>query len=388
MPKVGRSALLAATMVAAPAWAQVESEPTITVSGRYVLDAIMVANDDRNRSYALHNAELVAEADLARATGISGLRAGVHLLANFGGRPNDGAGTLQGIDNIEVTDSRAKLYEAWLEKSFAGGRVSLLAGLGDLNAAFYANDAAGLLIAPAFGIGSELAATGPNGPSIFPSTALMARLNVAVGGTGYARAAVINANAGVLGDPNGVDFRFRDGVLFIAEGGTEGRGKLALGVWRYSHRQDDIRALAADGGPAQRIAQGAYLLIEHQLSGEAGKGIRLFLRTGLSEGKTTPFRGGGQMGVLIEGLIPGRPDGAFSAGLQRGTLARGYRDNLRDEGISAARHEDGIEFTYQDKLAPFLAVQPDLQYVRRVERTGDRGVWIAGLRLVLSFGDD
>jgi porin len=388
MPKWNYAAALVVTLTAAPAFAQVEPGPAVAVSGRYVVDALMVAGDDRTRGYALHNVELAADADLAKATGISGLRGGLHFLANFGGRPNDGAGTLQGIDNIEVTDARAKLYQAWLEQSFAGGRVSLLAGLGDLNADFYSNEAAGLLLAPAFGIGSELAATGPNGPSIFPSTALMVRLNVSVGAKGYARAAVINAKAGVLGDPSGIDFGFRDGVLYIAEGGMADSGKLALGVWRYSRRQDDIRAITPDGAAVQRIAQGAYMLIEHQLTGEAGKGSRLFARAGISEGKTTPFRGGWQIGVLVEGLVPGRPDGAFSAGIQRGTLARGIIDNLRDEGESPSRHEDGIEITYQDKLAPFLAIQPDLQYMHRANETGDRGVWIAGLRLIASFGGD
>src|SRR6185436_17136544 len=151
---------------------------------------------------------------------------------------------------------RLRLFELWLEQDFADGRATARAGLYNLNSEFYANEAAGLVIAPAFGIGSELAATGPNGPSIFPSTALGARVNVNFGEAGYARAAVLNANSGVIGDPGGVDWSFGDGVLTIAEAGIEGPSRLGVGLWRYSERQDDIRDADAAGAPLARRAQG------------------------------------------------------------------------------------------------------------------------------------
>ncbi|MEG8025504.1 carbohydrate porin [Sphingomonas aurantiaca] len=160
------------------------------------------------------------------------------------------AGTLQGVDNIEVAKGRAKLYEAWVEQDIAGGRAALLVGLSDLNVDFYQNDSAGLLVAPAFGIGSELAATGPNGPSIFPSTALTLRLNVAIASLGYVRAAVVNARAGVLGDAAGIDFGMHDGALLIAEAGTRTNGKLAIGGWRYTRHQDDMAACDGSGVPS------------------------------------------------------------------------------------------------------------------------------------------
>ncbi len=109
--------------------------------------------------------------------------------------PSDDAGTAQGVDNIEVSRQRARLFEAWVQQSFAGDKASVLAGLHNLNSEFYANDSAGLLIAPAFGIGSELAATGPNGPSIFPSTALAARVKWAPREDLYLQAAALNASA-------------------------------------------------------------------------------------------------------------------------------------------------------------------------------------------------
>ncbi len=73
-------------------------------------------------------------------------------------------------------------------------------------------------------------------------------------------AAVLNARAGVIGDPGGVDTEFDHGALLAAEAGWTRRGKLALGVWRYTHDQDDILDVDAAGDPVPRTAAGAYLL--------------------------------------------------------------------------------------------------------------------------------
>jgi porin len=133
----------------------------------------------------LDNINMTATLDLDRIAGWQGGTFFVNVLNNLGGRPNDLVGSIQGVNNIEVANTRLKVYEAWIEQAF--GNVTLRAGLYDLNSEFYQNDASGLLISPPFGIGSELSATGPNGPSIFPSTALAARL-AAKFGKGYAQA--------------------------------------------------------------------------------------------------------------------------------------------------------------------------------------------------------
>ncbi len=342
---------------------------------------------DRRGARVLGNVELTADGDLDRLIGWRGARVRVHLLNNHGQMFNDLAGTLQGVDNIEVSERRTKLYEAWIEQRFAGDRVSLLIGEWDLNTEFYQNDSAGLLIAPAFGMGSELSATGPNGPSIFPSTALAVRVNVAIGQTGYLQAAIVNARAGVLGDAAGIDFSMNDGVLSIIEGGSRRSGKLAIGLWRYSRPQDDLRALDASGAPVRRISQGAYLIVERRLTGNDTRGVDFFLRAGISEGRTTAFHGGFQTGVLFRGPLAGRPDGQLSLGVAQGVLSTNFRDNLRDAGERPQPAETGFEITYLDQLTPFLAVQPDLQYIHRAYTNGgSRGVLVLGVRLIASFG--
>jgi porin len=362
-------AAAAALLSASPASAD-EPAPALTLAAMYTADISGVTSGVRPRAGRyLDNLDLTADLDLEKAVGWRGAVLHAYALNNSGGAPNDIAGTLQGIDNIEVATPRLRLFELWLEQGV--GQATVRAGLYNLNSEFYANESAALLINPSFGIGSELAATGPNGPSIFPSTSLGVRVNVDLGAGRYARAAVLNAKSGVLGDPGGVDWSFGDGVLTIAEAGMEGPTRVSAGAWRYSKRQDDIRTVSPSGDPVHHHAHGAYVLGEQRMFGsEDGPEGHVFLRVGVSDGATTPFRGGWQAGVLIARPMASRPDSQISLGLQQGILNRKFRDNLRDAGGSPARAESGIELTYSDKLTRRVTLQPDLQWIHHAG--GDR----------------
>lgn len=349
--------------------------------------ASVVRGGARDPAYVLDKLNLTADADLGALVGWRGGTAHLHGMSTIGGRPNDAAGTLQGINNIEVASHHVRLFEAWVEQRL-GERTTVRTGVYDLNSEFYVNGAAGLLIGPAFGVGSELAATGPNGPSIFPSTALAVRVEHRFGHGAYGRIAVLNGSAGALGDPGGVDFSFRTGVLAIAEAGLERPGlKVAAGYWRYSQRQDDYVAVDAAGAPVRRRAYGGYVLGEVQLIG--GEDVRTwtaFARLGVSDGTTTPFRGGWQAGFLIERVFVGRPDSAFSLGANQGVTTRGYRALLGEQALRAADAETAFEITYSDRVAKWLTLQPDLQWVLdRGGEAGARGVAVATLRMTLEF---
>ena len=360
----------------------------VDLAAVYRVDVIgAVAGDAPHRGRVLHDVTVDADADLGELTGWRGATAHATLLGDFGGTPNDDVGTLQGVDNIEVSRHRVRLFEAWIEQDLGAG-ASLRAGLYDLNGEFYANDSAGLLLAPAYGIGSELAATGPNGPSIFPSTALAVRLRLQPSENTYVQAAALNAHAGVLGDPGGVDTSFDDGALLIGEVGWTGAVSVGAGGWTYSQRQDDVRELHVSGSPPRRRAAGAYVHVEHEFWAGAATGRKVtgFLRAGLSDGDTTPFRGGWQAGVLIAAPFASRPKSQLSIGVNQARLSDKFRANAADGGRRAAAAESQVEITYADTLAGRLNVQPDLQYV--IHPGGDaarRDAVIAGLRVGIEF---
>ncbi|MBU3079255.1 carbohydrate porin [Sphingomonas quercus] len=339
-------------------------QPPVVLGAAYTADIIGVfAKDYRDRTFYLDNLDVTATADLSRLIGWNGGTAHLHLLNNLGGMPNTRAGTLQGIDNIEVASQRLRVFEVWLEQA-VGKRSTVRAGLYDLNSEFYTNEAAGALLAPAFGVGSEIAATGPNGPSIFPSTALAVRIDTKLGKQGYARFAALNANASTIGDAHGVDMSFRNGALLVGEFGLEGSSKVALGLWTYTRRQDDIRAVDMSGAPVRRNAHGAYAIVQHALNDSDGPwAMQAFARVGVSDGKTTPFRGGWQAGLLVDRPLAGRPNSLFSIGANQGYLSKGYRRNLTDDGIGVRKAETAAEVTFSDQIIPHLTLQPDFQWI-------------------------
>ena len=378
------------TIMPACAQENADAGKVLSLSSAYMVDVIGVASGGVKRgARMLDNFDVVADADLDRAVGWK--RATVHasLLNNLGGRPNDLVGSIQGVDNIEVADRRLKLYEAWVEKGF-GERVTLRTGLYDVNSEFYQNDAAGLLVSPMFGVGSELAATGTNGPAIFPSTALAARLKVD-SGHAYAALAVVNAKAGTIGDIEGVDLSGRDGALLIGEAGLTGHGKLAIGAWRYTRKQPAIIPPGVTAIDQSHFSHGIYLLAEHGLLGAAeGSGPHGvgFVRLGLSDGRTTPFRGGWQAGVLLERPFAGRPASAFSFGAGNGALSSNYRLSNPAELPPLGGSETIVEVTYSDEIMKGVSVQPDIQYV--INPSADvtiRNALVLGIRLTFSWSN-
>ncbi len=337
---------------------------------------------------ALDNLDVILDGDLEKLLGWRGATLHAYLLNNSGGAPNDVAGTLQGIDNIEVGRPRTRLYELWLKTGFADGKGSALTGLYDLNSEFYSTEASGLLLAPPFGIGSEFASTGPNGPSIFPSTALAVRVRLEGEQGRYVQAAALNAEAGTVGDPEGPSTKFDNGAILIAEAGIGASWRVAAGAWFYTRRQPDLRNLDINGDPALSKAHGGYVLAEYPFvdGGETGRSVRGFARIGLSDGDTTPFNSGWQAGVLVERVFASRPDSAFSVGMEQGRLSTKQRDNTHDQGLVPADAESSLEITYSDKITPRITLQPDLQVIRRAG--GDRGaanVVVMALRMTVTL---
>lgn len=374
----------------AAAWAETEAgQGAWAHEVTYTADVMgTVRGGTAHAGRALDNLDVIVDGDLEKLIGWRGTTVHGYLLNNSGGAPNDLAGTLQGIDNIEVARPRARLYELWIQARFADDHGSVLAGLYDLNSEFYSTEASGLLLSPSFGIGSEFASTGPNGPSIFPSTALAVRARFDGGKGRYIQAAVLNAHAGTVGDPDGPSTEFDNGALVIGEAGIGDSWRLAAGGWFYTERQADLRDLDVHGDPAKSKARGGYLLAEYPLvdGGETGRSVRGFARLGFSDGDTTPFNSGWQAGVLVERVFASRPDSAFSIGLEQGVVSSKQRANTLDAGITAADAESSLEITYSDKIAPRVALQPDLQLIRHAGGDQDaRTVVVVGLRMTIDL---
>lgn len=321
-------------------------------------------------------------------------RALIQLLYNHGDKPNERYGTAQGVSNIETPVNTGKVYQAWLEQGLFGDDLTLLAGLYDLNSEFYVTDSSALFIHPAFGTGAELAQTGHNGPSIFPTTsvALRARLRL---GAGYLQGAIFD---GVPGDPDnrrGTHIRFKqgDGVLQIVEAGVgleEGKlpGKFALGTWRYSARFDDLSEVDAAGAPLRRRNRGTYLLFDYPLlalDAAAGRGVNVFLRAGDANPDINRFRWAADGGATWRGPFAARPDDAVGIGLAYERNSRKARELAVAAQGQASGGELALETDYRAQVLTWLVLQPNLQFLRRHgDGAGTLG-WLAGLRVEITL---
>ncbi|WP_343518487.1 carbohydrate porin [Sphingomonas sp.] len=306
----------------------------------------------------LDNLDLVFEADLERIAGWTGAQLHLYGLYNNGNTISDLVGDSHAVSNIETGVRALRLYEAWIDQKF-GERVSLRAGLYDLNSEFDALDASGLFVGSAHGIGTDFSQTGRNGPSIFPSTSLAARLQVEPATGWVVRAAVLDAVPGDPARPGRTVIRLREdeGALLVGELqaplGTG--GKLLLGHWRYTAPFD-----LADGSGTAAGNAGTYIRAELPLSAAPGRRIDSFARLGTAAGRFNMFDFFLSAGLKFTGWIPGRDADEFGIALAAGFTAEPYRTAT---GATAA--EIAVEATWRTQLAPWLAVQPHAQYIRR-----------------------
>jgi porin len=362
-----------AEVAAAPPGAAAPGDPpapeakAFILSGALVSDVIGISQSGKSTPVReLDKLSITANLDLEKLVHWKGATALITFQNTSGSTPNLDLGSLQGIDNNEASVRRARIFEAWVQQGF-GENASLKVGLIDMNTEFYANAASGLLIGPEFGTPSEIAATGPGGPSVFPQSSLAARLEIKPAKDLYLRVGVFNAHVGDPGDNGGVDTSFDQGVIGIAEGGwaADGKGKLALGVWGYSHKQDDVFDVNSAGDPVQHSTSGVYLISEKVLldGGDKGSIWTGFLRAGVSDGNTGPFKGSWQLGGLVAKIIPSRADSQLSFAYDQAYIGDKYRRASAAGGTPLGTSESRFEITYSDKIVDHLLVQPDLQYI-------------------------
>lgn len=365
----------------------------------------------------MRHLDLKMRADLEKLWGWKGATAYIHAIDDRGtGLNARHLGSLMGVSNIEVKVPTALFFHAWVQKTFLEEQWSLLAGLYPIDAEFSVLDSAGVLLHPAYGASADLALT--RGPSIFNHSAfgLRAKWQSPLR-TWYAMGALLDGIAGDPARPKGTHVHFGrgDGSFVIAEAGWmpiemghvfeptgpadmlqapalgahekyEGFSKYAIGAWRYSNRVDDQFDTDAAGEPKKRLSWGGYLLAERTLFAlgpEAGRYLTGFARYAFTDGDSTPIRDQLNLGVSLRGLLEGRSDDVLALAWTQARLAAKFRAaQWRDAGVATTRDESAVELTYRALVKPWLAIQPNLQWIRHPGGRADAAnATIAGVRL-------
>lgn len=328
------------------------------------------------------NLHLRSLLDLDRAAGWTGSHAYVDALWIHGGQPDAFVGDAMGVNNLAAPPN-LQLEEAWIEHNLSRANVSVLAGLYDVNSEFDRTQSGGLFLNSSFGIGPEFAQTGVDGPSIFPRTALGARVAYKPAEGVVLRAAVLDGVPLIREGDRLRAFQSRDGRLYVAElalldrPGTRppgdarlriGRnamlpmyaGKLAIGAWHYTTTFDRL----APGAARQRGATGYYAVADRTVARDphdSRHSLSLFAQLGAGDPDVARFGRYLGAGAVLAGPFASRRQDELGLAIAMARNGQPWRQQQAPRPTTAC--ERSIELSYLAQATDWLAVQPDLQYV-------------------------
>lgn len=352
-----RGALAAcAILVPEVAFANEEPASAIKFGATYVTDLIANVDGGRQRgSDWLGRADVTMSID-GSVFGWDGAEAFVDILAvhrsDFSGRF---VGDAQAVSNVQG-DSAVRPMEAWIAGPIGGG-ASVKIGMIDLNSEFDVQSVGKHFINSSHGIGPEFSQSGANGPSIFPAGATAVMLRYEDKQWAF-RLGLFDAVAGSRDDPRRAAFRFpgATGALLVAEADRKlgDAARLQFGAWRYTPKFDRIDPAA----PGQGISQGAYAMVEGPLAVLDDRRLDAWLRVGVASAHVN------EIGTYVGGgLAFGNDDRRWGLAVAHARRGHAARRAVAAAGGHSDRAETAIEFTYCIRLTPWLAVQPDVQYV-------------------------
>jgi porin len=346
----------------------------IELAATLTADGVRVARGGvERRAATLATLDAQLDLDLATLAGWPGARAHVGAIAHRGASPSAFAGDAQALDNLDLPDA-LRAGEAWLE--LGGARGSLRAGLYDLNTEFDTGEVSALFLNSSHGLGPDLAQCGERGPAVYPNTALGARAIWTAAPALTVRAALTDGAPGDPAHPGHVDLRWRagDGATVVTElerasgaGGWTG-GRVVLGAWHTTGAFHDVRDLDAAGAfPLRGGDAGAYGRLERAITRERrddAQGLSGWVRAGWARPSVNVFDRYTGGGLVYTGALPGRAADALGVAVAVAHVGSGYFRERVANGLASDWNEVAIELTYRAELAPWLAVQPDAQYIQ------------------------
>jgi porin len=362
--------LMLAGLAVGPAFAQHEPDAELRYTGDFLGD---VSGGLQRGFLGMGRLDLTLDSGDG-FMGISGLHAFTDIfLLHGGGFSQRYVGDTQIVSNVDAPYA-LRPFEAWLEASVGKG-LRLKAGLIDVNSEFDVQQVGALFLSSSFGIAPDFSQSGLNGPSIFPVTS--PGLLFAIERPQWTvRAALLD---GLPGDPLHSHNVFpsslgRDGALLVMEGERKiGDGELQLGSWFYTSKFDRL------DGRGRGQSAGQYIQYEQTLAGDEQTGL---------------WRGWARMGTAAPGVNPiglyvgggftyGTDDARYGIAIAHARL--GDHGRRAFAAASAPNHaaETAIEVTATRKLAYWLTLQPDVQYVAHPSWGIAPNALVVGLRLHL-----
>lgn len=335
---------------------------------------------------------LEADADLGRLAGLQGVQAHASV-AWIRGRSAtwEYVGDALVVSNLDGFDS-IRLYEAWLEREWAAGRLGLRAGVLAADGEFGGSEGGALFTNSGFGWSAGIAANVVNGGPIYWSPALGARAAVrpAAGWTLLAglwdgdsfdsRAGESRINEhGLHFDLDPAQGRFALAELSRAWHADDpgAHGGFRLGAWHHSadfedQRLDAAGAPIAASGNAPAVHHGnhgAYAVLEQRLWSERadrGQGLSAWGRLAIAPADRSEFWRVGDFGATWTGPLPGRDADVLGLALVNAEVSPAAVLAALDAGAAPAErpdHERVLEAIYRVRFGGRFALTPGVQWV-------------------------
>lgn len=327
----------------------------------------------------------------------------------YGGTATALSGDAQVASNIEAQPV-VQLYEAWVQQNLFDDHLSLLAGLYDMNSEFYRVGSAGLFLNSSFGIGPTFSGSGAEGPSIFPRTSFGLRVAIKPVNDLLFRVAAMDGVP--WRRPGGLFAAFNkgDGVLLVAELAYLVRPdvashlndhrmrigrlanlppyntKIAIGMWHYTSKFPDLSDTTSAGSPVIRNGStGIYFLADRLLFQAGGRRISAFTQIGLGDQRVERFGAYIGVGLTMTGLDPDVPEDQI--GLAVGDAINGlhYIRSREEAGRVVKNAETTIELTCLLQGTPWLAIQPDVQYILSPNTDSSKNALVAQFLFEISL---
>ncbi len=282
-----------------------------------------------------------------------------------------------------------RLYQFSLEQSLLEDRLSLLAGRVGMGDDFLTSDLLGTFVQTAFNGNTQGVQVNIPSFTVGPVATWGFRARFEPVEEWYVKGGVYYSDVTIGKDSkHGVDFSIRrsKGAITVLQIGYEhnqGRdaaglpGNYYVGSYYDSNRFEDL----SDTGKARHGNYGFYFYMDQTVYREedsaGNQGLTPFLVATfapLEEVNTFPYFVTG--GLVYRGLIPGRDNDTTSWGFAYGQ----FSNNLSEI------YEMVLELTHNFEIAPWLSIQPDLQYIIRPGGTGNiPDAFVLGGQIVLEF---
>ena len=363
--------------------------------------------------------------DLGKAVGLPGGRFKNTWFWLYGRNPSNYVGDVNAVSGISGLPS-FRCYELWYEQNVLEDAVSLRGGLLGLDSEFCTSEPAFLFLNGTFGMpalmSQNLVNSGPQYPmatpgirlAVHPFSWLTLRSSFSQANPFPQNENLHNFNwnfgpSGGLLSMNEAEARWESllkgrKLPGVAKAGffiQSGPSPAAPQKWSFGPPESPqyctgfygildqmlYRAPGQDEAPSKNPVSGKAVADGKGSDGDAPvRGLNSWLRLGFCPQPYNPLSIYTDGGLVYTGLIPGRKEDKTGVAFCYGQVSSGYMNLGNAQGIPGPSFEAVIEFTHSIRLAPAIALQPDVQYVLHPGGSRQNGnALVVGFRAIVDF---